>query len=134
MKPRIGLIPGDPSGIGPELIAKLLSDGQVLDQADILLIGDEHVLERGQQQAGLRYDSRRYDSRRCDAGNADWRRDGSVAWHAMHTIKENEVSVAEVTRASGASVLQTLDQALDSATAGTIDAIVFAPLCTVRFV
>mgnify|MGYP003684901725 CR=1 FL=1 len=37
MKPRIGIIPGDPSGIGPELIAKLLSDESVTDQADILL-------------------------------------------------------------------------------------------------
>ena len=26
MKPRIGIIPGDPGGIGPELIAKLLAD------------------------------------------------------------------------------------------------------------
>jgi len=122
MKPRIGLIPGDPSGIGPELIAKLLSDEQVLDQADVLLIGDEHVLEQGQNQAG-----QRYVSRQCDAADGDWRNDGSVAWHAMHTIEENQVSVAEVTRESGASVLQTLNQALDFASAGIIDAIVFAP-------
>ena len=26
MKPRIGIIPGDPGGIGPELIAKLLAE------------------------------------------------------------------------------------------------------------
>lgn len=25
MKPRIGIIPGDPSGIGPELTAKLMA-------------------------------------------------------------------------------------------------------------
>ena len=25
-KPKIGIIPGDPSGIGPELIAKLLAE------------------------------------------------------------------------------------------------------------
>ena len=51
MKPRIGIIPGDPSGIGPELIAKLLSDEGVKEQADILLIGDTHLFEMGQSQA-----------------------------------------------------------------------------------
>ena len=51
MKPRIGIIPGDPSGIGPELIAKLLSDESVTDQADILLIGDTHLFGMGQRQA-----------------------------------------------------------------------------------
>ena len=51
MKPRIGIIPGDPSGIGPELIAKLLSDESVTDQADILLIGYAHLFVMGQPQA-----------------------------------------------------------------------------------
>ena len=46
MKPRIGIIPGDPSGIGPELIAKLLSDEGVKGQADILLIGFGFFFER----------------------------------------------------------------------------------------
>ena len=36
MKPRIGIIPGDPGGIGPELIAKLLADPEVREKADIL--------------------------------------------------------------------------------------------------
>ena len=56
MKPRIGIIPGDPGGIGPELIAKLLSDEEVRDKADILLIGDRHLFELGQRQAGVEID------------------------------------------------------------------------------
>ena len=52
MKPRIGIIPGDPGGIGPELIAKLLADPEVREKADILLIGDRHLFEMGQAQAG----------------------------------------------------------------------------------
>ena len=52
MKPRIGIIPGDPGGIGPELIAKLLADPEVCEKADILLIGDRHLFEMGQEQAG----------------------------------------------------------------------------------
>lgn len=122
MKPRIGLLPGDPSGIGPELIAKLLHGDGITNQADILLIGDKCVLQQGQRQA-----DHEYLLRKCDARTADWRGTDGIAWHAMDTIRDNEISVAEVSRASGTSVLQTLNQALDFATAGIIDAIVFAP-------
>lgn len=56
MKPRIGIIPGDPSGIGPELIARLLTSEGVAEAADILLIGDRHVFEAGQTVADCRFD------------------------------------------------------------------------------
>ena len=52
-KPRIAIVPGDPAGIGPELIAKLLGEDGVLDAANILLIGDSHLWKRGAQQADL---------------------------------------------------------------------------------
>ena len=44
MAPKIGVIPGDPSGIGPELVARLLADDCAKD-ANILLIGDRHVFD-----------------------------------------------------------------------------------------
>ena len=53
MKPRIALIPGDPSGIGPELLSKLLAEPTLSQEADVLVIGDNHVLEMGQHQAGM---------------------------------------------------------------------------------
>ena len=40
MKPRIGLLAGDPSGIGPEVAAKLLADPETRARADIVAIGD----------------------------------------------------------------------------------------------
>jgi len=40
IKPRIAIVPGDPSGIGPELIPKLKNDEGVLDAANVLLVGD----------------------------------------------------------------------------------------------
>ena len=51
-KPRIALIPGDPSGIGPELTAKLLADPEVPDRADIVVIGGERVIKEGIEIAG----------------------------------------------------------------------------------
>jgi len=40
MKPRIGLLAGDPSGIGPEVAAKLLAEPETRARAEIVPIGD----------------------------------------------------------------------------------------------
>ena len=40
MKPRIGLLRGDPSGIGPEVAAKLLAEPETAVRAEIVVIGD----------------------------------------------------------------------------------------------
>src|SRR5258706_13011503 len=47
MKPRIAMVLGDPAGIGPELIARLLSDPEARKQADVLLIADRDEIELG---------------------------------------------------------------------------------------
>lgn len=51
-KPVIGLVQGDPAGIGSELMVKLLSQQEVLDRAHIVIIGDPCVIERGEQIVG----------------------------------------------------------------------------------
>ena len=121
-KPRIGIIPGDPSGIGPELVARLLNDEGVADAADILLIGDGHVFEAGQKIAGCAFGLTAIDP---DAD--DWMVEEGFAHFPMNTIAPEDVRVAEVTEAGGASVLATLDKVLELSQAGVIDAFIFAP-------
>ena len=120
MKPRIGIIPGDPSGIGPELVAKLLDEPPA---AHLLLIGDRHVFERGQDQAGASHPLHEIDARARDFAEAP-----RVALHAMDTIPADEVVLARSTEASGRSTLATLDEAMGLAREGVIDGFVFAPL------
>ena len=43
-KPNIAVLIGDPSGIGPELISKLLTKDET-NQANILVIGEKNILE-----------------------------------------------------------------------------------------
>ena len=54
MKPRLAFVPGDPSGIGPELIAKLIHANVDDLPANILLVGDKHLWDQGAKQANLR--------------------------------------------------------------------------------
>jgi 4-hydroxythreonine-4-phosphate dehydrogenase len=121
MNPKIGIIPGDPSGIGPELVARLLAD-EVINDTNILLIGDRHVFEMGQVQAGIKHNL-------CDidATHDDWPLLPRFALHSMDTIAREDVRIAQSTIDSGQSTLRLLDQALDLVQAGRIDAIVFAP-------
>jgi 4-hydroxy-L-threonine phosphate dehydrogenase PdxA len=55
-RPAIALFTGDPAGVGPELTARLLADGEVAKRADIRLITSRAVMEEGLRAAGVRLD------------------------------------------------------------------------------
>jgi len=55
-RPVIALFAGDPAGIGPELIARLLTEGEVMKRADVKLIASRKVLEDGMRATGCRFD------------------------------------------------------------------------------
>lgn len=52
-KPVIALTLGDPAGIGPELIARLLARPEAAQLANIVLVGDEWLWREGQRVAGV---------------------------------------------------------------------------------
>ena len=53
MIPRIALTIGDPAGIGPEIIARLLNDPATAGKAEIFLIASREALELGAKAAGV---------------------------------------------------------------------------------
>ncbi len=120
MKPQIAIIPGDPSGIGPELIAKLLHHEGILGAANILLIGDKHLWQRGASQANL-------DIILNTISEEHIRHQTGLAHLELKTIDPGDVKIAEVTIAGGTTSLRCLDKALDLAQAGHVHGILFAP-------
>src|ERR1700733_9192275 len=56
MTPGIAVLLGDPAGIGPELIARLLAKPENRARADLLIIGDRRELEMGMEIAGQRFE------------------------------------------------------------------------------
>ena len=50
-KSNIALLLGDPAGIGPELISKLLKE-EVTNKANIVVIGEKQILESGNNITG----------------------------------------------------------------------------------
>ncbi|NRA89265.1 MAG: 4-hydroxythreonine-4-phosphate dehydrogenase PdxA [Rhizobiales bacterium] len=119
-KPRIAIIPGDPSGIGPEIIAKLFNEHNILDNADILLIGDSHIWQQGADVANV-------SIKLATINQADIEQQAGLSHFETQTIDENEVQVATVTVAGGQTSLRCLDIALDLAMDAKVDGILFAP-------
>ncbi len=123
MKPRIAITHGEPAGIGPELVAKLLSETDLRDRADVVLIGDRHVFELGQTQADTSWKMREVDVNQQDT----WWNGDDFPWIPMVTISPDELQIAEVSEAGGRSSLRGLDCAVDLTLDGTVDGILFGP-------
>ena len=50
-KINIAVLLGDPSGIGPELVSKLLSE-EITNKANVIIIGEKNILESGNKVSG----------------------------------------------------------------------------------
>lgn len=117
-RPRIAVTLGDPSGIGPELAAKLLSNPANLQRADIVLLADNSELQSAIQ----------------DAGNVQVAvSSGRAGPQGIQVLDDNSASQypstkGDVSKASGARCMYQLKRALKLVQAGEIDGIVFAPL------
>ena len=122
MKPRIAMVLGDPAGIGPELIAKLLAQESVRRTADILLIADKHEVEEGMRVAGCRFEYAKTDSL------GDLKFDEMPLLHDFRGASAGPFVRAQASIAGGRYTLDTLKAALDVTLAGKTDAILFAPL------
>jgi len=123
MKPRIAITHGEPAGIGPELVAKLLSEPDLHELADVVLVGDLHVFELGQTQAGTSWKVREVSA----DDPADWWDGDDFPWLPMETISPDEVQIAEVSVAGGRASLRGLDRAVDLTTDGVVDGVLFGP-------
>lgn len=55
-KPVIGVTMGDAAGIGPEIVAKTVAKGVLEQYAQPIIVGDERVLKRGMESAGVSFD------------------------------------------------------------------------------
>ena len=123
MKPRIAVIHGEPAGIGPELIGKLLAEPDIKGKADIILVGDRHVFEMGMGQAKTEWAIKELD----DNDQLHWGDHDAYPLLSMRTIDEKNVRVAEISEAGGTASLRNLDRALDLTASDDADAVLFGP-------
>ena len=120
-KINIAILLGDPSGIGPELVSKLLSE-EITNKANIVVIGEKNILEQGNKISGKSHNLNFVES--FDQINF---KNGNKFFLDISKGKNQNYKIAECSEESGKSVLEALNLALDLAKENKIHAINFGP-------
>ena len=124
-KPKVGLLLGDPSGIGPELAAKVLADKDGYRSADLVVIGDERILQRNLNELGLRLDLQIRD----DPSAFDFDSPAIPCLRAPVTeVDLAALPLGAANEIAGRYTMEVLSFALDLAVAKGIDAVAYAPM------
>lgn len=122
-KTRIAMVLGDPAGIGPELIARLLSSAEVRSQAEVILIADEAEMRRGMDIAGLEFPYRPIDS----LDNLEFS-DDTPLFYNFRGDAVGEFPRSQASAIGGRYSLDTLKIAVELTAAKTTNAVLFGPL------
>lgn len=106
-KPRLALTLGDPNGIGPEVVLKALADASLRDEAELVVVGSEAVLEQHAERLGLGADV--------------------PVWEVAPGVRP-EVAWGETTGTAGRLAMRAVERAADACLAGDADGMVTAPI------
>lgn len=120
-KPVLGIILGDTTGVGPELIAKIASNGFLTEQCRPVIIGDVRVFENGLKIIGksLPY----YVI--SDVSKADWSKGIPVL--DMKDQNPEEIVIGKINVECGKAVLNMIKTAAKLYNDGKIEGFCFAP-------
>ena len=121
-KPLVGLVLGDPAGIGPELAARLAADSSVAEAVRLLVVGDRRIFDRGAEIVGAL------------AVVAPIREDelpnilpGRHRFLDVPSIDPAAVVTGRAGERGGASALANFRKALDLGAARLVDAVCYTP-------
>ncbi len=120
--PRIAWVLGDPAGIGPEIVAKSLASSEMAGMCRPVVVGPAWLLERGRQVAQVELATAMCDPARLPELSARTVPVVDQGWPVA------EFPPGVLSAAGGKLCIEMLRAAVDMARAGTVDAVVFAPL------
>jgi len=122
-RPRVGITMGDAAGIGPEITVKSLADPIATTWAIPIVLGDARVLERAMEATGVRLPIRALGA----AGEAEGR-PGTIELLDYANIDMGQHRWGEINAGFGEAAVHYTKEAGRMALAGTLDAMVSAPL------
>ena len=122
MKPILGIFLGEAAGVGPEIIAKLISQEKIQKYCRPVLIGDARVLALGQTIAKTDFPVQIVQS----VEQIDW--NTSIPLLDMHNFDPTDLKVGTVNPVSGKATGDTLVYSMNLLKQHDIDGFVFGPL------
>jgi 4-hydroxythreonine-4-phosphate dehydrogenase len=123
MKPVLGLLLGDATGIGPEIIVKALQKEEIRSAATWILIGDERVIRNATEVAGVKISYEKYHSF-TEIKEVNHK----IPFVDLGNLDPSVIQAGGLSELSGKITGDTLIYALDLAKEGKLDGIVYAPL------
>lgn len=121
--PVIGVMPGDATGIGPEVLAKVLAAPPGGATPRLIVFGDRRVVEMGAREAGVTLPLRDVNG----PEGVDWSVPG-IPFVDTADCDPTVVGRRAISAASGRATGATLERMIRHAEAGRLDGVCFAPL------
>ncbi|HTI00260.1 MAG TPA: 4-hydroxythreonine-4-phosphate dehydrogenase PdxA [Acidisoma sp.] len=118
-QPPMGITMGDPAGIGPEIVVKLFAEGP---PAPAVVFGDVLLLRRAAGILGAPVEVVEIESARAARGGA-----GRIEVIPVSRLPE-DLLFGRVDAQAGQAAFDYINRAIDAVQAGTISAIVTAPI------
>ncbi len=122
-KPAIAITMGDPCGIGPEVVAKALSDPEIYSSCRPMVIGSRYAMEQAIALAGA---SLKIDQP-TDLGRAGLD-SGVIDMVDIGNLNPEDITVGEINPTCGRAAMEWVTRAGELALAGTVDGLATAPL------
>jgi 4-hydroxythreonine-4-phosphate dehydrogenase len=123
-RPLLAITMGDPSGIGPEIVLKALSDLSLLERCRPLVVGDRRILERAmawQDVPALPINA--------VSGPAEGPFEpGTVTLVEPHPVDPEACPVGQISETSGRAAVAYVERACDLCLEGEAAAMVTAPI------
>ena len=119
--PGLAITMGDPGGIGPEVIVKAISSGEIRDHCNPVVIGDAGVIEEAVRVTGLPVRVRAITGMK-DSETAP----GTIEVIHVQTLLTN--TKGSPSESAGHAIVEYIKMAVDAAMNGEAGAIVTAPI------
>lgn len=117
MKPIISFTIGDVNGIGPEVVLKAITDQEIADKFNALLIGPEHIWKSTANKLKIKFNP--------EVNGTNFKKNNIIIKDVYYPYKSEYGKISE--KAGDLSVISIL-QALDLCLIGFSDAMVTAPI------
>ena len=121
--PKVGITMGDPTGIGPEIIVKVLSDKSAFRFCRPIVLGDRKVMERA-----ITLTNSTLKVNEMKTLEESKYKDDMLNLISLSTINVDEIGYGSPTQACGRAMVGYIEKAVKLVLAGKIDAITTAPI------
>ncbi len=123
MKPIIAIPIGDPAGIGPEIVVKALTNQQVIDKTNCVVIGDRKVL-----QNAIQFTKVKLHINLIQAVEEAEYKEGILNLIDMNNIDMNEFKLGEISGMCGKAAFDYIKKSIELAMEGKVAAVATTPI------